>query len=364
MNSKPDNYVHLISKAGLALLFVALSLWNVCTLLAVNVLGPVVDTALDENDGECVVDCSLRDAIQLVGSGDTITFAADYSIYLSSTLQITKSLIIDGSGHTITISGDTGNDGSRNVQVFNIGAGNAVTLSYLNVVSGTATNGAGIYNNGSLIVNNSTIRDNVTASNDGGGIYNGAALVVNHSTIRDNQGRDGGGIYGEGVNGNTTTINDSSIYNNTATRYGGGVHNNGGNAELTLTNSTLSGNHANTLGGGFADGINAVTTIQFSTIVSNTAPSGGGGLDLFLSTTNIGASIIAYNSGSPNNVATFQATLNSLGYNLEDRNDAGFSAVGDQTSTDPLLLPLADYDGETQSHLPQTSSPAVDAIPD
>ena len=38
-------------------------------------LGPVVNTAVDENDSSCVDgDCSLRDAIETANPGETITF--------------------------------------------------------------------------------------------------------------------------------------------------------------------------------------------------------------------------------------------------------------------------------------------------
>ena len=50
------------------------------------------------------------------------------------------------------MSGDSGNNGSRNVQVFNIGSSGSVTLTHLNVVSGTASAGGGVYNAGMLTV--------------------------------------------------------------------------------------------------------------------------------------------------------------------------------------------------------------------
>ena len=136
----------------------------------------MVNTALDENDGDRNDgDCSLRDAIQTANAGETITFNADFTIYLSSTLALTKELTIDGTGRSITISGDTGNDGSRDVRVFNISASGVVTLSYITVVSGTATRGGGISNEGTLLVSNSAISDNVATGGGslggGGGIY-------------------------------------------------------------------------------------------------------------------------------------------------------------------------------------------------
>ena len=99
-----------------------------------------VNTATDETDGSCSDgDCSLRDAIALAANGDTITFDGDFTIYLTSTLTIDKHLTIDGSGHTITVSGDSGGDGSPNTQVFSITHTSIATLTHLSIVSGTTS---------------------------------------------------------------------------------------------------------------------------------------------------------------------------------------------------------------------------------
>lgn len=83
--------------------------------------GPVVDTATDENDGSCADgDCSLRDAIATANSGETITFAGSLTIYLDSELSITDTLTIDGESQAITLSGDSGNDGDKDVRIFKI----------------------------------------------------------------------------------------------------------------------------------------------------------------------------------------------------------------------------------------------------
>jgi CSLREA domain-containing protein len=52
-----------------------LSLWLALMPLPVYAQGPVVNTALDENDSNCNDgDCSLRDAIQTAVAGETVTF--------------------------------------------------------------------------------------------------------------------------------------------------------------------------------------------------------------------------------------------------------------------------------------------------
>ncbi len=65
-----------------------------------------VDTVDDENDGDCSPDhCSLRDAITLAHSGNTIDFDTALSgqtILLGSELAIDKNLTIDGFSLTPT----------------------------------------------------------------------------------------------------------------------------------------------------------------------------------------------------------------------------------------------------------------------
>ena len=54
------------------------------------------------------------------------------------------------------------------------------------------------------------------------------------------------------------------------------------------------------------------------------------------------------------------AVLTSLGNNVFGDDSCG-SATGDQTSTDPLIGPLADNGGPTLTHALQAGSPAIDA---
>jgi CSLREA domain-containing protein len=62
-----------------------LSLWLALMPLPAYAQGPVVNTALDENDSDCNDgDCSLRDAIQTAVTGETVTFDNSYTIYLTA----------------------------------------------------------------------------------------------------------------------------------------------------------------------------------------------------------------------------------------------------------------------------------------
>jgi hypothetical protein len=53
----------------------------------------------------------------------------------------------------------------------------------------------------------------------------------------------------------------------------------------------------------------------------------------------------------------------SGGFNIASDGTCRLDAATDLPSTDPLLGPLADNGGPTQSHLPGPTSPAIDAVP-
>lgn len=251
---------------------------------------------------------TLREAIQAAntnsrvdgstaGSGaDTIQFAAGLAgqtITLGGTeLQITSPLTINGLGATqLSISG---NNTSR---IFEVTAGNSVTISGLTLTQGMSDNGGGILNSGILKLCNSTISGNSAIfgggeNSNGGGISNFGTLTITNSTITGNFTKGGNGIV---INGNgggisnvgTLTISDSTISGNSAIGddgigRGGGISNfaDTGNATLTINNSMISGNSAG-IGGGISNFTNtgtATLTISNSTITGNRVVSDGGGV--------------------------------------------------------------------------------------
>ncbi len=323
---------------------------TVRAIAAASPLGPVVDTASDENDGECVSDCSLRDALYTAQAGQTVTFTDDYTIYLSSALHITKEVTVDGSGRSITISGDTGGDGDRDVQLFTIGADGVVTLSHLSLVSGTTpggVKGAAISNMGRLLLEYSAVADSFSPGG-GGGLYNDGATTINHSTFSGNSSGAGG----------------SAVFND---------------GNLEVNNSTFSGNETDSNGSAFVNR-GGLLTVTHSTIVSNTADlDGNGGQAAILSsaggTTLLRASIVAANvvSGSlyhTNADCSYSgSTFIDGGYNLVGSGTGCPSNSGTTQTVDPTLVfdtvlsPLGNYGGETQTHALLAASPAIDAIP-
>jgi hypothetical protein len=293
-------------------------------------------------------------------------------------LTIGPSLYFSGCGiqndqATVTINNCavTGNNG------LTLGAGisNGGTLTINNSsITGNALQyqgtGAGISSSATLIINNSIIRDNFSGKGqtDGGGIYSSGTLEITNTTIDGNSvGGPGGGIFNIGA----AIITSSTISGNfsgggspgpqTGPGFGGGISNGG---TLTISNSTISGNSALTIdqapgcGGGI--GNSGSLHIANSTISGNSATNGGA-ICNNAAPLEIANSIL--NAGDVGqNIFNDGGTITSLGYNLSSDNGGGYlNGPGDQTNTDPILGPLQNNGGPTQTHRPYPQSPAIDA---
>jgi len=295
---------------------------------------------------------TIGHAISLASSGDSIMVAA--ATYTEN-LTIGFSLTVVGSGAGTTII-----DGGRVNTVVTVSNPNAyVSLSKLKIRNGFVANcGGGVHNIGTLAISNGTISRNFAGpyGRGGGGICNGGngKLTINNSTISGNQSGgsieylsdSGGGIY----NGGKLTINNSTISGNHAGE-GGGIFN-GGTA--TINNSIIRGNTAVLRGGGIDSG--GTATINNSTISGNTAQHGAGGIELLYGTVTLQNSIVANNSGG-----NCSGTLTSKGYNLSGDNTCNFNNIGDLNNTDPMLGPLQNNGGPTQTMALSSGSPAIDA---
>jgi len=123
--------------------------------------------------------------------------------------------------------------------IFTILPGATVTLEDLHIEGASGEfDGAGIHNEGTLILNGVAVHDN--GAFNGGGIYNEGTLTLNEgSSVYSNLAiYSGGGIYNAG----TVTLNEgSSVHSNRANEEGGGVYNEG---TLYLCGGTVSGNQA------------------------------------------------------------------------------------------------------------------------
>jgi hypothetical protein len=126
---------------------------------------------------------------------------------------------------------------------------------------------------------------------------------------------------------------------------------------VTVTNSTFT---TNTAGGGGAIFGSGAVTVAYSTLTGNVAPTGSA----------VDASITLFGSVFVKPAGTgslCSGTATSSGYNFanETANSCALTATGDSSldANNPLLGGLAANGGPTQTQLPQTGSPLIDAIP-
>ncbi len=292
------------------------------------------------------------------------------------------------SNGSLTLSGTSV---SNNVSLTGHGGGiwndaGTVTLTDAVISQNQAqSNGGGIQNSsGELVVNGGEITENTAVNFFGGALYNVSGQASFTGTlISGNQAVAGGAIRNQDSSA-TLSILQSELLDNTATTGNGGAllfingqaqieqttlaynsaSGTGGamranNGSLSLLNSTVSGNEASGGGGAFYI-TNATVTLSSSTLANN----GFGALSQIGTGTGsiiTGNSIIASIDGIPNCAAGLNLVSN--GYNLASDSTCNLTATGDETSTDPMIFPLADNGGPTLTHALQAGSPAIDAAP-
>lgn len=178
---------------------------------------------------------SLRQAIADAAPGTVIQFdaaLAGATIVVSSQLEVDKALTIEGSAtNGLTISG------GLSTRVIWVPAAGNLTLRNVSVVNGRATDAAGIFVNGALLLDHSLIANSESVE-AAGGLYveTGAAASIVNSTISGNRaGISGGGI----LSGGTLIIRNSTITDNTAAIGGGLAF---GTGSASLRNSIIAAN--------------------------------------------------------------------------------------------------------------------------
>ncbi len=257
-----------------------------------------VNTLLDEADGSLVDgDVSLRDAISLAASGDTIDFAAVLdggTVPLTlGQLVVAQSLAIDASALAAGITID-GQNNSRVLEVRDDIGNQTVELRGLTLTGGNAMQGGAIRNVERLTVFSSTITGNNAAL--GGAIFDiGDGLTVSDSTISGNSANSGAGIFSDSPL--PLRVTNSTISGNVANADGGGIH--GVGANVIVSNSTISDNSAGSDGGGIFARLGGTITVSASTITGNAAAHADG-----ISTAD--ATILIENSIVAGNVGTTQ----------------------------------------------------------
>ena len=334
-----------------------------------------VDTTADAapTPTACVglpADCSLRQAVALANEApgpDTIVLpAGHYTLTLKGDEEdgnLSGDLDVNGDG-PISIQGD----GARTTvidangledRVFDVLPANSLSLSRLTLTRGLAISqsGGGIsVNEADLALDRVAVRANVaTEEGSGGGIYlEEAEATISGSLIAENRNSgNGGGIRSSSSSlaiVNTTIANnavDTSLFPGEFGwgAYGGGIEISGGN--LALGNVTIAGNLvADKNGGDDGEGAGIYGEPKTAQIV-NTIVSGNTWLNI-----------------SPGEQNQCTETLPSEGHNIEEQPLPGqprcFAGPTDAI-TNPLLGPLANNGGETDTMALLANSPAINA---
>ncbi len=284
------------------------------------------------------------------------------AISMSGQLASSDTPVLTVTGSTFTSNSAGGNGGAI--------SGNVIEITGSSFSGNSASSGGAVSGVFLNLVNALVTGNQATLSSDssgGGGGLSYLTVFLTRSTVSGNQSAGGGG----GLKGTSTTIIDSTVSGNTAVTDGGGI---GGGNHVTVNNSTISGNSARASGGGIR--LQGSLFLNNATITNNTADStnngaghAGGGIRADGSSGSIRNSIIAGNHEFRGSVDfyTGATSLISQGHNLIGDNSgcniapATGDLFGTQSSpVNPLLGPLQNNGGPTQTHALLTNSPAID----
>jgi hypothetical protein len=202
------------------------------------------------------------------------------------------------------------------------------------------SNGGGIFAGGTISLSNTTVSGNLAAGTSGytsgGGLYASSSAFISYSTISANTSASGGGaMMGNGKS--VSAIENSTVSGNNGEGSAGIWSRDG---ELRVWNSTIAFNVATRgpCGAGLiASGGTEYLIFNNAIIADNTA--GGFENDLCFQSFEGGAII-----GHANLIVQSDVTL-----------------PPDTIRSDPMLGPLADNGGLTQTHALLVGSPAIDA---
>lgn len=338
----------------------ALSALATFTGIAADTAGAAVYTPTkltDSADGDCDVDCSLREAVIAANArvGEDVILLSP-GIYLLSRagsetaaaagdLNITDDLVLIGEGATRTRISGGGLD-----RIFQIPGGVTVEIRDVTLSNGRSTGAGGaIRNEGALTIARSVIEGNSTVTGTAGAGFGGAILT------------DG--------NESTLTVTDSTISNNSATGGGGAIAIGG---HVTLDNVTISGNRSVAdFGGGLYVFSDARAVLNNVTVTGNTAAMQGGGIfaenSAFIGfaprATN---SIFAGNTApiGPDCAGSLDSNYVLIGNGTRCNGPAASKGdlVGTQAAPiNPLLSGLGLNGGPTPTHALLANSPALNA---
>lgn len=285
--------------------------------------------------------------------GGAVTFdcgTGPVTITFTTTKTLTADTQIEGEG-LITISGGDA------VQLF-VTTGFDLTLNQVTLrdafVGGFGRGAAVNATNAIVAILNSTLVDNVANFQGGGvaiGAMNGgeARLVIVSSTLANNSSQlaTGGAIYASSSGADTPCPPGASLL------------------DVLFLNSTFTGNTGSGVGQvlymATDNEIDCPVSAEAQILYSTLGDDGGGTPTLYhigFTSMEIGASILGPNA----HCAGIPQPLTSLGYNVASVASCFTATTGDVVA-DPLVGPLADNGGLTQTRALLAGSPAIDRVP-
>lgn len=199
---------------------------------------------------------------------------------------------------------------------------------------------------------------NNTSNFEAGGIVVGRNTIIDKCNISNNHSnRSGGGIYNI-LPSLLLEINNSTISYNTCDANGGGIFI---SCFLSIINSTIAHNES-VLGGGCFLSTQQTNLINV-TIANNNSNIGGGIYSNFNNIVTINNTIVANNKATDSNpdvVGNFTGSNNNLIGIVAGA--IGFDPInGNIIGVDPMLGPLFNYGGFTQTMALLPDSPAIDS---
>ena len=345
------------------------------------------------------------------GSGTTGSGGA---IYNGGLLSVSNSLFIGnsvaGGDSVITTGPAAGGDGcggaiynSYSASIFNCtfssnsasggrGADGIYSLSYQYPAwPGGVASGGGICNSALLSIFNSTFVGNNVLGGAGG--VGGLGYSRYFTNVPGGLGGYGGDANGGGISssGGSVIIVNSTVFINSATGGAGGTGGkgvdaytrqnpggdggkggNGGNGNggiclfggtINVTNATCAGNVS--FGGVFGIG-GAGGAPAYLEPGGSPGPNGANGIVEGENVAAIAGSLILKNTivaGTPAGTNAY-GTIIDAGYNLSSDASFDFTNVGSENEVDPMIGPLANNGGLTETCALLSGSPAIDAITD
>lgn len=287
-----------------------------------------------------------------LAGGGTVTFSCSGWISLANTIIISSDTTIDGSGQTVTLSGNSA------VRLFVVNPVVSLTLNGLEVAWGSDTSndgGGAIFSNGGDVTITDCLFDDNNAGFPGGSVASmGGTLNVVNSTFSGDSAPGGGAIASAGamvtVSG-STFVAESAAPGQIAGGYGGAIYADQG--QVTISNSTFEQNSATVDGGAIVADTSQVTVIN-STFDNNTANGSGNAIASVDSSTVVLRNTIVASTGTPG--SNCYGPISDGGGNLSypDATCPGIQG-------NPRLQTLTDNGGPTFTMALAAGSPAIDA---